>query len=835
MRAIEDSSGTMRSYDGQVVGTPSYMPPEQVKGDINEIDERSDVYSLGAILYEILTLDPPHVGTNVGDILHKVVNESPIPPHRVARAKGRAIPTELSAICMKALSRSKHGRYQTAEAMRGDIRRYLDGYSVSAKRDTTPEQMVKLIKRNKTAAIVGFVSLALLAFSSGWIIYSLILQRQDRDFQIEEALKAQEQLRDKHLEAQSTVYSTDVFMAQDLIAEDKPERATAFLLDAPSLYRGWEWGWLKNLTNEPMRRYGIAEKYTYVCEFSPDDRMLLHAGWNGRCFLLDTADQSEGDQVLTVYRGHERPVQSGQFHVDGGSVFTADWNGELHQWSTVDGQTIRKLQAHTGIVEDMRISRDGAWLLTVGRNDALAKLWDVETLRLLLQFGPHPSQPGAVAFDFEERRALVGCEDGSLHFWDLVEGAFLGRAQPHTDGVTGIAVAPGRVLTSGWDGRLVATDDTANNGEFVTLASTNRHTGGATDVEIAADGSFALSVGADQRFVVSDAQTLNTIAHGPAAGGDHCEIRNDSQRFVVSGQHTHLWHRLAGRAVADVRLPSLPLEQCGFSRDNTAIWTVSSSGETRWLDAQTRVELGLNSSTNKRYGSRLQADGVTLLTETQLPNNPTPDVIGVETIVGVAGPNVLAWGGSGDSLLIAVALDERRLGLRGREPRILVEIATSDTIRCAAFRPSHDQIAIGAGNIIHLFQSSTKAKIADLTAHTDHVTALLFDPKGGVLFSGSKDRTVRMWDIVLREPLQTYIGHERRVSTMALSPDGSRLVTGGWDMTVKIWGLSSEKELLTLEDHQDNVNTVAFSPNGRTLISAGDDMTLRVYTALPWR
>jgi len=153
---VEGFASQDGELDGKLIeGTPAYMAPEQARGDLNEIDERSDIYSLGAILYEILTLSPPVRGRSVRAILEDVVAGRVLSPE--SRAPERTIPPELSAIALKALARDKPDRYQSVLELRKDIELYLDDRQVSAKEDSTWEALVKLMRRNQevfTAIIV---------------------------------------------------------------------------------------------------------------------------------------------------------------------------------------------------------------------------------------------------------------------------------------------------------------------------------------------------------------------------------------------------------------------------------------------------------------------------------------------------------------------------------------------------------------------------------------------------------------------------------------------------------------------------------------------------------
>ncbi len=150
---------------GAVIGTPVYMPPEQAAGRIEEIDERSDIYSMGAILYELLTLQPPIDKTGGFWPIIMRVGQGKIDAPEIRapdRARAGKIPPELSAIAMKALAKEKRDRYQTIDALRKDIERFTEGRSVSAKQDTVREQAIKFVKRNKAVSFATAAALAVL-------------------------------------------------------------------------------------------------------------------------------------------------------------------------------------------------------------------------------------------------------------------------------------------------------------------------------------------------------------------------------------------------------------------------------------------------------------------------------------------------------------------------------------------------------------------------------------------------------------------------------------------------------------------------------------------------
>lgn len=259
---IGDAEATAKTVYGQTIGSPYFMPPEQAQGRMDQVDERSDVYSLGAVLYTILTGQTPYSGSTVREFLQKVKD---FPPKPVRELEPNA-PPELAAVCARAMAPKPEDRYPSAKELAAEIEKFLAGGLVSAYEYRFSELLKRFVKRHRTVLTTMTVAaVALLVLG----VYSYVRVTQERDYAIEqeqiavekkqeaESARAKEEEARKTAEtertkAQRELYYANTALAQRSVDERQMAQARNLLSACPEVFRAWEWGHLQALCNADL-------------------------------------------------------------------------------------------------------------------------------------------------------------------------------------------------------------------------------------------------------------------------------------------------------------------------------------------------------------------------------------------------------------------------------------------------------------------------------------------------------------------------------------------------------------------------------------------------------
>ena len=313
---------------GEALGTPVYMPPEQAKGYLEQIDERSDVYSLGAVLFEILAGVPPFDGKTLHHILRQVIEET---PQSIATLEPKA-PPELVAIAMRALSKDPAKRYQSAKELAEEVQRFQSGALVGAYQYTPREVIGRFVKKHR--ALIGATAAAVLAIVAiGTFSYVSIVEDRNSARKArttaEVAKVESEAQREKALHDS---YRAGLLLAQSLIQENKRDEANAVLWGLPTNLRGWEWRHLLYQTNYRHRWSAkVNPEFSGLNDavFSPDGRLIVLPGRGYSPIIYRVEDGAEVQALVadSIWQSDVRFSDSGSF------VIARSDSGRLSVWS----------------------------------------------------------------------------------------------------------------------------------------------------------------------------------------------------------------------------------------------------------------------------------------------------------------------------------------------------------------------------------------------------------------------------------------------------------------------------------------------------------------------
>jgi eukaryotic-like serine/threonine-protein kinase len=545
------------TQDGAWAGTPEYMPPEQAGGEFKALTTAADIYSLGAILYTLLTGEPPFRAPYPA-ILHRIIMDDPARP----RTLNPQVDLDLETICLKCLEKEAGRRYATAGELADDLDHWLADEPITARPVSSWERAQKWIRRKPAIAalsaavlLIGFVGLAgvfwqwSVAVANAEIAQAktkdAIAAREDVEKQRNEVSKANVGLKDALRQARRNAYFAHINLAQWEWDGTNADHARE-LLENPdeAEFRGFEWHYLKRLYYpERLRLKGHTNVVTGVA-FSPDGKRIASASHDETLKLWDTAN---GQELLTL-KGHTSAVAGVAFSPDGKLLASASHDKMVKIWDAANGQELLTLKGHTGSC--VTFSPDGKRLATASV-DATVKLWDATNGRELLSLKGHTGPVSCVTFSPDSKRLATASFDGTVKLWDATNGQELLTLKGHTSDIWSVAFSPdGKRLASASYDRTVKLWDAATGQNLLTLK------GSDSCVAYSPDGK-RLASGSSHAVKLWDAVTGQEVVtlKGHLFGISGVAFSPDGKRLAsASGDGTlKLWHVANGQELLTLK------------------------------------------------------------------------------------------------------------------------------------------------------------------------------------------------------------------------------------------------------------------------------------------
>jgi len=858
---------------GTRLGTPGYMAPEQADGRLNEVGPRTDVYSLGALLYELLTAQPVFRGSTDLDTLHRVLVDEPIPPRRLQPD----LPRDLEAICLMCLEKQPGRRYETSAALASDLRRFLAGEATEARPLSAAGKLWKWSRRRPAAAALVLVStIAAMMIVGGSLWYSarlstaLVATESQRSI----AVKAREESEQSRLAtlaheevANQYLYASRMKLAFQSLAQADVQQTASLLAEYDggsrfSHLRGFEWGHAKRALHEE-RLSLVAHRQTYGVAFSPDGRLLATGGQDG---IVRFWDPMSG-QELAQLPGHKSCVNQLSFSPDGNKLATSSCDGTVKIWDVATRAELlwSSRPEPSGQVLCLAFSPDGVQLAAGGSNrrtsilrvadgkelanlgmehdaaDALA--WSPDGL-MLAQADHHSDgrtnvswwntttwtqlvnqrlSGSAVAFSPDSKTLAIGDFNGLVRLWDLTLNRELLALRGHTTGVYAVAFSPdGKSLASGGNDRTVRVWDQLKvrpvmnptvNATKPDSHATARDPHRAAQVFVGhADRVQGLAFSCDGLSLASagfDGATKIWDLASPGGGGPSVRF----EKSFLPAPHV------------PVISPNLRHLIASDASGQLDVWDIANAQKTGNLDLPAKGNLFVLSTDGLALATNDRDTDLKIVLRKFPSLEPLCTVPSRGALLNTA---VL----SRDALVLATACGDGFIRV--------IELATNrqihetqvidanhpsakDTMCNVVLALSHDARTLAIGSVDHgrVLIDLMTLQVRPLPVDDRRITHMEFSRDNRLLAVASDNSTIRLVDRASGD-LVRMMRPPAPVKAMTLSPDARTLATAIAGGAVALWHTATGQQVVAFDNFPGEAIAIRFSHDGNALAAVVD-------------
>lgn len=856
----DDSVDTMTTG---LVGTTEYMPPEQLSGRMKDIGTHSDVYSLGVILYELLTKARPFGESSAVDILIKM-RSSAVPSVRKRRLD---VSRDLDAIITRCLDKDESHRYPTASELAADLRNYLDNKPVSVRSQTRLQRLASWSRRQPLVATLSVACVLLLCFglaaTSEYIRRSnlLVIQLSETNKELKAAMtKAEHAEREANAHAKNAernardlrveLYAADVsaaYQAQqdgDLTLYHTLLDRQIVLSDEVEDLRDLAWSYLWQKSHRPHLRIPASASPIYSLKFANSNSSAALCGADGMLRVFDLTDHSES----RAWNAGQSELNSAVFSDDDRYLASAGDDGTVCIWEAFSGRLLNQFRAHPEQAHHVLFGPEDT-LITSG-NEPTIRIWNWRSGSPEGILERHHKSVQSIALSKDRKRLFSAADDATICIWQLDTKSLIAQSEAFearnidielsstdaavfwadisgiarranssdagdvqqltdlTDHAQSIAVSPNgrRIAVASREGAIAIVDLNEHGSPIDSLEQISKwvaHRGRIYDLAFSADGSTLHSVGEDGNWRVWN----------PALSPPSVTLNVDD--IVKPWKHFGL------------AFDQFDDDSCIFAVDSKIFRWNSVSNAVKQLAATKepasrlivcgKEGLVVTGHVDGEVNAwRFQTTGLERLWHYSWQN--TPESIGGLTYC--SSQNAIAIGIKGADAIRLLDVEN------GREIKRLTipKVRGHDTDGRLLCSPDGKWLAAAMDKEVVVWNLHDETTTR-LTGHTNMVSSLCFHPGSLFLISGSDDRTLRLWNLETGTSLAELRHHKDRVTSIVMSPDGRTFLTTDNSGATSVWHTVARKLLFEL-DVEEGEACLAANWSGQNLFRRGSEILL---------